>query len=148
MIAIGADHGGYQLKEKIKKYLEEKQISYEDFGTYNEERTDYPIYAKKVAEAMQKKIADKGILICRSGYGMTVTANKFKGIRAASVTSANLAKAAKADDDINLITLSGDNMSIEEAIKIIESWLETKFKGGRYQERLEMLEQIESENMK
>ena len=148
MIAIGADHGGYQLKEKIKKYLKEKQISYEDFGTYNEERTDYPIYAKKVAEAMQKKIADKGILICRSGYGMTVTANKFKGIRAASVTSANLAKAAKADDDINLITLSGDNMSIEEAIKIIESWLETKFKGGRYQERLEMLEQIESENMK
>ena len=79
---------------------------------------------------------------------MTVTANKFKGIRAASVTSADLAKAAKADDDINLITLSGDNMSIEEAIKIIESWLETKFKGGRYQERLEMLEQIESENMK
>lgn len=148
MIAIGADHGGYQLKEKIKKYLEEKQISYEDFGTYNEERTDYPIYAKKVAEAMQNKVADKGILICRSGYGMTVTANKFKGIRAASVTSADLAKAAKADDDINLITLSGDNMSIEEVIKIIESWLETKFKGGRYQERLEMLEKIENENMK
>ena len=148
MIARGADHGSYQLKEKIKKYLEEKPISYEDFGTYNEERTDYPIYAKKVAEAMQSKVADKGILICRSGYGMTVTANKFKGIRAASVTSADLAKAAKADDDINLITLSGDNMSIEEAIKIIESWLETKFKGGRYQERLEMLEQIESENMK
>lgn len=148
MIAIGADHGGYRLKEQIKKYFEEKNISYQDCGTYDEERTDYPIYAKKVAEVMMKKEADKGILICRSGYGMTVTANKFKGIRAASVTSAELAKSAKADDDINLITLAGDTLEIEEAISIIENWLETPFKGGRYQERLEMLEEIERENMK
>lgn len=148
MIAIGADHGGYILKEQIKKYFEKNHILYQDYGTYNEERTDYPIYAKKVAEAMIKKEADKGILICRSGYGMTVTANKFKGIRAASVTSPNLAKAAKADDDINLLTLSGDSLDIKDAIEIIETWLETKFKGGRYQERLEMLNKIEKENMK
>lgn len=83
MIAIGSDHGGYQLKEKIKKYLEEKDIEYKDYGTNSEERTDYPIYAKKVAEAIQNGEADKGILICRSGFGMTVVANKFKGIRAA-----------------------------------------------------------------
>ena len=69
MIAIGADHGGYRLKEEIKKYFEENSIEYEDYGTYSEERTDYPIYAKKVAEAMVNGSADKGILICRSGYG-------------------------------------------------------------------------------
>ena len=132
MIAIGADHGGYRLKEEIKKYFEENSIEYEDYGTYSEERTDYPIYAKKVAEAMVNGSADKGILICRSGYGMTVVANKFKGVRAASVTSVAYAKAAKADDDINLLTLSGDNTTIKEAIEMINAWLETEFKGGRY----------------
>ena len=113
-----------------------------------EERTDYPIYAKKVAQAMVDKIADKGILICRSGYGMTVVANKFKGVRAASVTSVEYAKSAKADDDINLLTLSGDNTKVEDAIEMINAWLETEFKGGRYKERLDMLEKIENENMK
>ena len=148
MIAIGADHGGYELKEEIKKYFDKNNIEYKDFGTYSEERTDYPIYAKKVAKAIVDGVAEKGILICRSGYGMTVVANKFKGIRAASVTSVDYAKSAKADDDINLITLSGDNTNIDDAIKIINAWQETEFKGGRYKERLDMLEQIENENMK
>ena len=148
MIAIGSDHGGYQLKEKIKKYLEEKNIEYKDYGTNSEERTDYPIYAKKVAEAIQNGEADKGILICRSGFGMTVAANKFKGIRAAAIYNEESAKFAKADDDINLLTLSGDNTTIKEAIEMINAWLETEFKGGRYKERLDMLEKIENENMK
>lgn len=148
MIAIGADHGGYKLKEEIKKYFEEKGIEYKDFGTYDEERTDYPIYAKKVAEAIQNKECDSGILVCRSGYGMTVVANKFKGIRAAAILNEESAKFAKADDDINVITISGKNTSIEEAIKIIRMWLGTEFKGGRYQERIEMINKIEKENMK
>ena len=148
MIAIGADHGGYKLKEKIKKYFDENNIDYKDYRAYSEERTDYPINARKVAERMVSGNADKGILICRSGYGMTVVANKFKGVRAASVTSIDYAKAAKADDDINLLTLSGDNTSENEAIEMINAWLETDFKGGRYQERLDMLEKIENENMK
>ena len=148
MIAIGADHGGYRLKAEIIKYFEEKNIEYKDFGTYSEERTDYPIYAKKVAESVKNRESENGILICRSGYGMTVVANKFKGIRAASVTNEKFAISAKADDDINLITLSGDCMQVEEAIKIIEAWLNTEFKGGRYKERLDMLEKIEDENMK
>ncbi len=84
MIAIGSDHGGYKLKEEIKKYLEEKDIEYKDYGTNSEERADYPEIAKKVAEAIQNGEADKGILICRSGFGMTVAANKFKGIRGSS----------------------------------------------------------------
>ena len=78
MIAIGSDHGGYKLKEEIKKYLEEKNIEYKDVGTDSEERTDYPIYAKKVAELIQSKECDKGILLSKSGCGMTIVANKFK----------------------------------------------------------------------
>ena len=148
MIAIGSDHGGYKLKEEIKKYLEEIQIEYKDFGTDSEERTDYPIYAKKVAEAIQSKECDKGILLCKSGCGMAIVANKFKGIRAGLVINENEAKFAKADDDINVITIGGNNTSIEEAIKIIRMWLGTEFKGGRYQERIEMINKIEKENMK
>ena len=83
MIAIGSDHGGFELKEEIKKYFEENDIKYKDYGTLNQERTDYPIYAEKVAKAIQSKECDKGVLICKSGAGMTIVANKFKGIRAA-----------------------------------------------------------------
>lgn len=148
MIAIGSDHGGYKLKEEIKKYLEEVGIDYKDFGTDSEERTDYPIYAKKVADAIISKKCDKGILLCKSGCGMTIVANKFKGIRSGLIINENEAKFAKADDDINVITISGNNTTIEEAIKIIRMWLGTEFKGGRYQERIEMINNIEKENMK
>lgn len=148
MIAIGSDHGGYKLKEEIKKYFDEKGIEYRDFGTDSEERTDYPIYAKKVAQAVQSKECEGGILLCRSGDGMTVVANKFKGIRAASISNEEAAKFAKADDDINVITLGGDYLTINEAICIIRDWLATEFKGGRYAERLEMINDIESQNMK
>ena len=148
MIAIGCDHGGYKLKGEIEKYFQEKGIEYKDFGTDNEERTDYPIYAKKVAMAVQSKECDLGILLCRSGFGMTVVANKYKGIRAASIINEEAAKFAKADDDINVITLGGDYLTINQAICIIRNWLGTNFKGGRYEERLKMIEEIENENMK
>ena len=148
MIALGADHGGYKLKAEIKRYLGESGIEYKDYGTDSEERTDYPIYAKKVAQAVQSKECEGGILLCRSGYGMTVVANKFKGIRAASISNEEAAKFAKADDDINVITLGGDYLTINEAICIIRNWLATEFKGGRYAERLEMINDIESQNMK
>ena len=148
MIAVACNCSGYKLKEEILKYLEEKEIKYEDFGTYDEERTDYPIYAKKVAEAIQSKECDSGILVCRSGYGMTVVANKFKGIRAASIHDEESAKFAKADDDINVITLGGDYLTTNQAICIIRNWLGTEFKGGRYEERLKMVEEIEDNNMK
>ena len=148
MIAIGSDHGGYKLKEEIKKYLEEKEIEYMDVGTYSEERTDYPIYAEKVAEKIQSKECDKGIIACRSGAGMAMVANKFKGIRAASIHSELEAKFAKSDDDINVITLGGDYITTNEAICIIRNWIAAEFKGGRYQERLDMLEEIENKNMK
>ena len=148
MIAIGSDHGGYKLKEEIKKYFDEKGMEYKDFGTYTEERTDYPIYAKKGAEAVQSNECSCGILVCRSGYGMTVVANKFRGIRAAAIHDEESAKFAKADDDINVITLGGDYIDTNEAICIIRNWLGTEFKGGRYEERLKMIDEIEDKNMK
>ena len=148
MIAIGSDHGGYKLKEEIKRYFDEVGIEYKDFGTNSEERTDYPIYAKKVAESIQNGECDNGILICRSGFGMTIVANKFKGIRAASLIDEESAKFAKTDDNINVITLGGDYLDTNKAICIIRNWLASEFKGGRYQERLKMIEEIEDKNMK
>ena len=148
MIAIGSDHGGYKLKEEIKKYLEEKEIEYIDLGTYTDERTDYPIYAEKVVKKIISGECDKGILACRSGAGMTMVANKFKGIRAASIHNEEEAKFAKSDDDINVITLGGDYLTVNQAVCIIRNWLGTEFKGGRYQERLDMIEEIENKNMK
>ena len=148
MIAIGGDHGGYKLKEEIKKYLNEIGVEYEDVGSYSEERTDYPIYAKAVGERVSSGQCDKGILICRSGNGVTIVANKFKGVRAGLVINEEAARFAKSDDNVNVITISGDNTSKEETIKIIRMWLATEFKGGRYQERIEMINKIEKENMK
>ena len=148
MIALGNDHGGYKLKEEIKKYLEEVGIEYKDFGSFSDERTDYPIYASKVAEAVSKGECEKGILICRSGHGMTIVANKFKFVRAANIQSEEESRRAKADDNVNIIALSGDNMEINEAVRVIRTWLATPFKGGRYQERIDMVEKIEKENMK
>ena len=153
MIAIGADHGGYRLKEEIKKYFEENSIEYEDYGTYSEERTDYPIYAKKVAKANFDFYAGGGFLKPTTSFDKKEAPSIFPIFEEAGYTVARgyndyKAKAAKADDDINLLTLSGDNTTIKEAIEMINAWLETEFKGGRYKERLDMLEKIENENMK
>lgn len=148
MIALGADHGGFKLKEEIKKYLDEMEIEYKDFGTFNEERTDHPIYAKKVAKSIQNGECDKGILLCRCGAGMTIGANKFKGIRASICFNKEIAAASKADDDINVIVLPAEYVNISQAVQIIRTWLATEFKGGRYLERLQMIEKIEEEESK
>ena len=148
MIALGCDHGGFKLKEEIKKYFDETEIKYKDFGTYNEERTDYPIYAEKVAKSIQKKECDTGILICKSGAGMTIVANKFKGIRATVGFNKEVVSASKADDDINVLVLSSEYMNISQAVAIVRIWIATEFKGGRYKERLQMIENIEESEMK
>ncbi len=148
MIAIGADHGGYKLKEELKRYLDEIGVEYKDFGTHSEERTDYPIYAKEVAKAVSAKECEKGILLCRSGHGMCVTANKFKDVRAANFREEEEAKMATADDDINLLVLAADFVDTSKAIRVMRTWLATEFKGGRYGERIKMIEEIEKENMK
>lgn len=148
MIAIGSDHGGYKLKEEIKKYFDEENIKYKDFGTYSEERVDYPEIAKEVSKAVQSKKCDRGILICRSGYGMAMVANKFKGIRSAPCFCEEAAKFSRMHNDTNVLALGADYITTGEAIAIVRMWIATEFEGGRHKERLDMVAEIEKENMK
>ena len=148
MIAIGCDHGGYKLKEELKKYMDEKNIEYKDFGTMSEESIDYPNIAKKVAKSVQSKECEKGILICRSGIGMSMCANKYKGIRCAVCYKEETAKYARMHNDSNILALGADYITTNEAICIFRMWLATEFEGGRHEERLKLIEEIENENMK
>lgn len=148
MIAIGSDHGGFKLKEEIKKYLSEKGIEFKDFGTVSEERVDYPEIAKEVSKSVQKKEAEYGILICRTGLGMSIVANKFKGIRCAVCHNENTAKYARLHNNANILALSGQDLTVNDAICILRMWIATEFEGGRHQNRINMIEEIEKENMK
>ena len=148
MIAIGCDHGGYKLKEEIKKYLDEKEIKYKDLVCMNEERVDYPNIAKDVANAVQSKECEKGILICRSGIGMSIVANKFKGIRCTLCHNEFTAKYARLHNNSNILAMGADDVTVNEAICILRMWLATEFEGGRHEERLEIIKEIENENMK
>lgn len=148
MIAIGSDHGGYKLKEEIKKYLEEKEIEYTDCGTFNEERAEYPEIAQAVATEVQDRQAEKGIIICRSGIGMSIVANKFKGIRCAKCSDEEEARFSRMHNDANMLALGADYMDENKAIRIVRTWLATEFEGGRHEERVKIIEEIENENMK
>ena len=148
MIALGSDHGGYKLKEEIKRYLEEKEIEYTDCGTFNEESVDYPDIAKTVALEIQDKECDKGILVCRSGIGMSIVANKFRGIRCAKCNDEEEAKYSRMHNDANILALGADYIDTSKAIKIVRMWIATEFEGGRHQERIQIIDEIEKENMK
>ena len=148
MIAIGSDHGGYRLKEEIKKYLDEKEIEYKDLGCIDEERVDYRNIAKEVATAVQSKECEKGILICRSGIGMSMVANKFKGIRCALCHNEYTAKYARLHNNSNVLAIGADDITTNETICILRMWIATEFEGGRHEERLKIIEEIENENMK
>ncbi len=148
MIAIGSDHGGYELKEELKKVLEEKGLEYKDCGAYSTDRVDYPIVAKEVSKSVATKECERGILICRSGYGMAMVANKFKGVRSAPCFCTRAAQFSRLHNDSNVLSLGADYVTVEEAKEILITWLETEFEGGRHQERLDLVADIESENMK
>ena len=148
MIAIGSDQGGYKLKEEIKKYLEEKEIEYTDCGTFNEESVDYPEIAKAVALEIESKECDKGIVICRSVIGMNIVANKFKGIRCAKCNDEEEAKFSRMHNDANMLALGADYIDTSKAIRIVRTWIATEFQGGRHEERIKIIEEIENENMK
>ena len=143
MIAIGSDHGGYSLKEQLKKHMDTLNIEYKDYGAYSTDSVDYPEIAKQVTQAIQKKECEKGILICRSGYGMAMVANKFKGIRSAPCFSVKEAEFSRRHNDINLLALGADYVSINNAKKILEVWNNTKFDGGRHKRRIEKILNIE-----
>jgi len=148
MVAIGSDHGGYKLKEEIKKYLDEIGVEYKDYGTYSEERTDFPIYGGKVAEAVSSRECDTGILICKTGFGMTVTANKYRGVRCADCFDVETARLAKEHLNANILALPANYLDVNKAVNIIRTWIAASFLEGRYEERLQMIEEIEDENMK
>ena len=147
MIFLGADHRGYELKEKIKKYLISKNFEVKDCGTDSKEIAHYPIIATEVCKKMDKE-KDKASLICGSGIGMSMVANKFKGVRAGICTSVMAAKDGKEHSNLNVLVLPGDFISFDDAIEVVDTWLESEFLNGRYLERLNMIKEIEKENMK
>ena len=136
------------LKEEIKKYLEEKNISYEDKSAYSEDSVDYPNIAKAVASEVSNKKADIGILICRSGIGMSMCANKFKDVRCALCYEEQTAKFSRMHNDANMLALGADYITVNQAICILRQFLATEFEGGRHQNRVNLINEIEKENMK
>lgn len=136
MIAIGSDHGGFELKGHVIEYLKAKGIDFKDYGTYNEDSIDYPDCAKPVCQAVQNGEAEKGILICGTGIGISMAANKYKGIRAALCSNEYSAKMAKQHNNANIICLGGRVTGRELAFSIIDAWLDAEFEGGRHENRI------------
>ena len=145
MIAIGSDHGGLQLKDAVRNYLVGRGLTVNDFGTNNEDSVDYPDFGARVAQAVSTQTIVKGILICGTGIGMSITANKFPGIRAALVWDDFTAQMAKEHNDANILVLGGRVLSAEDACRMVGIWLDTAFAGGRHQGRLDKIAQIEEE---
>ncbi len=143
-ISLGADHGAYELKEAVKKHLDEKGIEYIDFGCFSKESVDYPKYAFVAANAVAKGECDFGILCCTTGIGVSMTANKIKGIRAAVCTNEMLAEMTRKHNDANVICLGQKVVSEELALRMIDIFLSTGFDGGRHSRRLDLITDIEN----
>ena len=144
-IAIGCDHGGIVLKPAIVEYLNSKNIEVLDLGCYSTDSVNYPVYAVAVAKAVSVGEADKGILLCGTGIGMSIAANKVKGVRAAVVSDKFCAEMCKAHNDANVFCLGGRVVSPELAVELVDIWLSTPFAGGRHQDRVNMIMKIETD---
>jgi ribose 5-phosphate isomerase B len=145
MIVIASDHGGLELKEEIKSLLLEKGIPTEDLGTGNGDSVDYPDFGQLVARRVSTGSAEKGILVCGTGIGMSIVANKFPGVRAALATDVFMATMAKEHNNANILVLGGRVLQTETAREMVSAWLETAFAGGRHQARLDKIAALESE---
>jgi len=142
MIAIGCDQGGYELKLEVIKHLQERNIQFEDYGTYSPASVDYPVYAKKVAQAIVEKKAELGILICGTGIGISMAANKVKGIRAAVCTDCFTAEATRSHNDANILCMGGRVVGPGLALKIVDTFLDTPFSNEeRHKRRIGMIEE-------
>jgi|SRR6185295_3393655 len=135
-IAIGSDHAGFELKEQVRKWLEQNGYSVKDFGAFSSESSDYPDFAHPVANAVEKKESDLGILICGSGNGVAITANKHQGIRAAICWNEDLAATARQHNDANVLCLPARHIASELALKITDRFLHSSFEGGRHARRV------------
>ncbi|WP_456457374.1 ribose 5-phosphate isomerase B [Thermovibrio sp.] len=144
-IALACDHGGFSLKEVIKSYLEELSIEYIDYGTYSEESVDYPDFAYRAAKAIVEGEADRGIFICGTGIGISIAANKVRGIRAALCYNVYAAEMSRRHNDANVLCLGGRVLGTELAKRIVKAWLETSFEGGRHQRRIDKISKIEKD---
>ena len=141
MIAIGSDHGGYDLKELVKKHLEEKGIAYKDMGCPDKSSCDYPVYGKAVAKAVVSGECEKGIVICTTGIGISITANKFKGIRAALCADSLSAKLTRLHNDANVLAMGAGIVGPNLALEIVDAFLDTEFSGEeRHQRRIDLIE--------
>ena len=138
-IAIASDHGGYQLKEEVKKYLEDRGIEILDLGTNSEESVDYPEYGHACGEAVASGKADRGIVCCGTGIGISIAANKVKGVRCALCTDVNMAVMTRKHNDANMLAMGGRTTDTKTALEITAAWLDTGFEGGRHQRRVDML---------
>ena len=144
-IAIGCDHGAYLLKNEIKEYLESKGIEVTDFGTNGPESVNYPVFAKGVCKAVQNKEADFGVLLCTTGIGMSMAANKFRGIRAALCSNEYQSGLTRAHNNANVLVLGAGYVGAGLAKAIVDRFLETEFMGGRHAVRVGMIAEIEEE---
>ena len=138
-LAIGSDHAGFELKEKIKKHLVSLGIELEEKGCFTEERCDYPDFAHAVAASVENKEVDFGILMCGSGNGINMAANKHKGIRSALAWQPEIAALAKQHNNANVLTLPARYLKEEEAIAIVDAYLKASFEGGRHQDRIDKI---------
>ena len=144
MIALGADHGGYQLKETIKKHLEERGIPYQDFGTNSTESVDYAPIAAEAARAVTSGACEKGILCCGTGIGISISANKVKGIRAALCGDCYSAEMTRRHNDANILAMGARVLGTGLALKIVDTFLTTDFEGGRHARRVALISDIEN----
>lgn len=142
-IALGADHAGYELKQKIKEYLAKQGYEVKDEGTVSNESVDYPDFARSVGEDVAGKGVDRGILVCGSGIGMAIAANKVPGVRAANVTSDYEAQMSREHNDANVLAIGGRILDEPKALQIVDKFLKTEFAGGRHQRRVDKISQIE-----
>lgn len=144
-IALAADHAGFEEKEKIKGTLDTLGVEYVDMGTTSTDSVDYPDYAKKVAEAVSKGEVDQGLLVCGSGTGMAIAANKVKGARAAVAWNPDIARLAREHNDANILSLPARFMSDEDASNVVKAWFDADFEGGRHAKRVEKIKELECE---
>ena len=138
-IFISSDHAGFKLKEIIKKYLSKKKMNYQDLGPANDDRVDYPDYAHRVAKKVKMNKNNRGILICGSGVGMNIVANKYKNIRAAQCFNLNSTKLSRLHNDANIITLGSRLLTKKNALNCVGIFLKTKFEGGRHKKRVKKI---------
>jgi len=143
MILLGSDHGGLELKNEIKSLLTEKGIPCEDLGTSNGDSVDYPDFGERVARRVSNGSAEKGILVCGTGIGMSIVANKFPGVRAALATDVFMATMAKEHNNANILVLGGRVLESATAREMVSAWLDTEFAGGRHQGRLDKIAALE-----